>query len=187
MGKEQIFSVARRIFATSGYDGLRMRTLASQVGMQLSVLYHYYPSKDALLEAIFHETNRELGQKRRALPEQPNAADALRQLIAFQFQHAEQVVAVLKYYLHFRATFPKRERGYLPEKSTLHVQEVLERGMASGEFQLDDLEATAGIITHAINGYLLEFFPAEVDAAELDQLVREISDFILRALAPRGT
>lgn len=185
MGKDDIFMTARRLFAQTGYDGLRMRALASALNMPLSVLYHYFPSKDALLEEIFHQTNRELGQSRKVLAESSTGAEALRALIAFQFAHAEQVVAVLKYYLHFRQTFPKRDGGFLPEKSALHVEEVLRKGMETGEFEINDLPATSKVIAHAINGFLLEYYPASVHSEDLDRLVGEISNFILRSLEPR--
>ena len=182
MDKTTILDVARGIFARSGYDGLRMRTLAAQLKMPLSLLYHYFPSKDELLKQLFEQTNKSLGVARAALPEQATAAAMLRQRIAFQFDHAEEIVTVLKYYLHFRLTFSKRGGGYLPEKSTLHIDEVLEFGIKTGEFTIDDLPATSHVITHAINGYLLEYYPADVTVVEQKRLVQEIADFMLRAL-----
>ena len=48
----EILRVARELLAAEGYAGLSMRRVAAQVGMSLSNLQHYYPGKDALLEAL---------------------------------------------------------------------------------------------------------------------------------------
>lgn len=47
-----ILLAARRIFASEGYAGLSMRRVASEVGMSLSNVQHYYKSKDLLIEAL---------------------------------------------------------------------------------------------------------------------------------------
>lgn len=53
---QEILQAARLIFATEGYAGLSMRKLATQVGMSLSNLQHYYQSKDLLIEAMLQYT-----------------------------------------------------------------------------------------------------------------------------------
>jgi AcrR family transcriptional regulator len=47
-----ILEAAREIFAHEGYAGLSMRGVAGRLGISLSNLQHYYPSKDALVEAL---------------------------------------------------------------------------------------------------------------------------------------
>ena len=180
--KERIFSQSRTLFAQKGYDGLRMRGLAALVHIPTSVLYHYYPSKDELLEEVFLQTNRELGLLRQQLPEVSSAEALLKQRIHFQFDHCEDVVFVLKYYLQFRAHFQKNESGFLPEKSALHIEEVLEKGVKQGEFQLDDLLGTAKIIAHAINGFLLEYYPYNLEEEDRESLVDSIAEFIVKAV-----
>src|SRR6266571_8576198 len=48
----EILRAARELLAAEGYAGLSMRRVAAGVGMSLSNLQHYYPGKDALLEAL---------------------------------------------------------------------------------------------------------------------------------------
>lgn len=50
-----ILETARLIFATEGYAGLSMRGIATRLGVSLSNVQHYYPSKDALLEALLSQ------------------------------------------------------------------------------------------------------------------------------------
>ena len=51
-----ILNAARSLFASEGYAGLSMRSVAASVGVNLSTVQHYYPSKDALLEALLLQT-----------------------------------------------------------------------------------------------------------------------------------
>mgnify|MGYP003384324712 CR=1 FL=1 len=49
---EEILQKSILIFASEGYAGLTMRRVASELGMSLSNLQHYYRSKDLLVEAM---------------------------------------------------------------------------------------------------------------------------------------
>ncbi|MCE0506523.1 TetR/AcrR family transcriptional regulator [Roseivivax sp. GX 12232] len=46
---------AARVFATQGMDKASMAQIAAEAGVSKSLLYHYYPSKDALIFAIIHD------------------------------------------------------------------------------------------------------------------------------------
>ena len=50
--REQILDVASIHFARYGYEAVSMRTIASDAGVARTLLYHYFPGKDALLEAV---------------------------------------------------------------------------------------------------------------------------------------
>ncbi|NBC96060.1 MAG: TetR family transcriptional regulator [Deinococcus-Thermus bacterium] len=45
---------AARVFATQGMEKASMSQIASEAGVSKSLLYHYYPSKGALIFAIIH-------------------------------------------------------------------------------------------------------------------------------------
>ena len=49
---EKIFEVAEAAFAREGYEGAHLQHIASQVGVQKTALYYYFPSKAALYEAV---------------------------------------------------------------------------------------------------------------------------------------
>jgi hypothetical protein len=107
----------------------------------------------------------------------------LKQRIHFQLDNQEAIVAVLKYYLAFRQTFPKHKAGFIPDKSALHIEEVLKYGLETKEFVVADLELDAKVITHAINGFLLEFFPHTPTQSERETIVTNLYSFISRAIS----
>lgn len=59
----EILLASRKLFATEGYAGLSMRKVATQVGISLSNLQHYYHSKDSLIEAVLLMTMNDFQTK----------------------------------------------------------------------------------------------------------------------------
>ena len=183
-----IRKTAKQLFAAEGYEGVSMRTLAAASGVGISSIYHFFADKDVLLRAIFDDTNTYLGQERKLLKTRATAAQMLHDRIVFQFQHMEDVVFVLKYYLHFRSYFMALPTKTLPPKSVLHIEEVLHKGIATGEFGLPigEFETKAKIIAHCINGFLLEYYPQRPGKREQAQLADGLTEFIMRSLKYDG-
>jgi AcrR family transcriptional regulator len=181
---ELIRKTAKHLFAKYGYDGVSMRILAKESGVGLSSIYHFFKDKDILLKAIYTDTNRELGLERSKLPEQPTAERMLSLLINFQFDHIEDIVYVLKYYLYFRQDFAAMPTKTLPAKSLLHVEEVIHKGISTGEFNIgaSGVEAKARVVSHTINGYLLEYYPAVPHGKERQEIIEEIVSFTMAGL-----
>jgi len=117
--KDVIIVKAREVFARDGYDGLSIRLLAKKAHIASSVIYHHFANKDVLLQAMFDNTNTELGSLRKSLPETDSVYDGLVQQIKFQFDHSQRIVAVLKYYMAYRDSFPKLTNGFVPPKAYL--------------------------------------------------------------------
>ena len=49
---QEILRTAQAILAAEGYAGLSMRSVATQLGISLSTVQHYYTNKEALVEAL---------------------------------------------------------------------------------------------------------------------------------------
>lgn len=52
-GRRLILDEAAALFLSRGYAATSLRVIAERVGMKPASLYHHFPSKEALLEAIF--------------------------------------------------------------------------------------------------------------------------------------
>lgn len=180
-----IRETAKQLFAKYGYDGISMRLLAQESGVGLSSIYHFFKDKDVLLKSIYLETNKQLGLDRAALPSTPTAEQMLAQLINFQLEHIEDVVYVLKYYLHFRHDFAALPTKTLPAKSVLHIEEVVQKGIETGEFTVTEnaVQAKAKVIAHTINGYLLEYYPDVPKSEERKEMIDEIVAFSVAGLS----
>ena len=53
--KQEILSVATRLFARKGYEATSLQSIADQVGMKKPSLLYHYPSKGALKEAVLDD------------------------------------------------------------------------------------------------------------------------------------
>jgi TetR/AcrR family transcriptional regulator, repressor of fatR-cypB operon len=58
--RERILDAALRIFARSGVDGTPVPPIAKEAGVGVGTLYHYFESKDAIVNAVFRRTKRQL-------------------------------------------------------------------------------------------------------------------------------
>jgi AcrR family transcriptional regulator len=71
--REAILAAAIRCFAVQGLAGTGMRDIARAAGLTEGTLYHYFPSKDALIEEAFRWSAFQPTDLRRAMgqPDQP--------------------------------------------------------------------------------------------------------------------
>ena len=53
--REQILQAAVRVFAAQGYEASRVGDVAKEAGVAYGLVYHYFGSKEAVLEAVFRE------------------------------------------------------------------------------------------------------------------------------------
>src|ERR1035441_3185503 len=75
--RREILDAAWDLVRAGGLGSLAMRELGSRVGMRAQSLYAYFPSKYAIYDAMFAESNREL---LRRLNDLPAARDPVRGL-----------------------------------------------------------------------------------------------------------
>ena len=54
--QDRLERAALRVFARRGYAGASVRDVAREAGVAQGLLYNYYPSKEALLVAVFHRS-----------------------------------------------------------------------------------------------------------------------------------
>jgi AcrR family transcriptional regulator len=53
--QDQILHAAVRVFARQGYEATRVGDIAKEAGVAYGLVYHYFESKEAVLEAVFRE------------------------------------------------------------------------------------------------------------------------------------
>lgn len=67
--RRRILEAATRLFAERGYETTGMRELAASIGMTPPAIYHYFESKEALMEALIEDSLRGPQGGIRRLPE----------------------------------------------------------------------------------------------------------------------
>lgn len=76
--RARILSTAERLFTERGFEGTSIRDISEALGMTKSSLYHHFPTKDAILIALFGERGEELDELLAWVREQPKDDRLLR-------------------------------------------------------------------------------------------------------------
>jgi len=83
---EQILNAARQLFTDGGYSQMTMRQVADQVGISLSNVQHYFPSRESLLRALLESVMNSYDP----------AVDEIRKTIA---SPRARLIAAVRYFL----------------------------------------------------------------------------------------
>jgi AcrR family transcriptional regulator len=181
--RRQILDAAVRVFARKGFHASRVGDIAVEAGVAHGLLYHYFESKDAVLEAVFHENWDVLLERIGSVEETDEAAvDQLRHIatiILRTWLHLPDVVRVVVQEFGRSPEIADRI-GELAQPIEL-FQRVIERGIARGEFRGDiDPRVAATIVYGGIDelltGWVLDRLPAgEADVAAAEKTFFEIN------------
>lgn len=89
LGKPHLLEVAERLFTEYGYQAVSIRDIAQASGVTNAALYYYFPSKEALFDAVVEHHADKLAQRM----EQASAqfTDTRKKLMAILGVYAKQV------------------------------------------------------------------------------------------------
>jgi AcrR family transcriptional regulator len=137
--RRQILDAAVRAFARKGYHGCRVSDVARQAGVAYGLVYHYYGSKEALLDAIFRETWGAMLATIRSVEELDEpAGDQVRkvtEIVLRTWRRDPDLVRVLVREVT-RTSHLQRESDEI-ELALDALQRIVEQGQAAGEFRAD--------------------------------------------------
>jgi TetR/AcrR family transcriptional regulator, fatty acid metabolism regulator protein len=174
--RRQIIDASVRVFARKGFHASRVGDIAEEAGVAHGLLYHYFSSKDEVLETIFRENWGVLLERIHAVErtDEP-ASEQLRHVAAILLRtwlHEPDVVRVL---VREIARSPEMQAriGELV-KPIEAIRRIVERGRRAGELRTDVDPALAAIVFYGaidelLTGWVLSQLPSgpdEVAAAE---------------------
>lgn len=82
--KEELLQNFFEIFARKGYENTTMREIASETGISTGTLYHYFPTKKAILEQLFAIASRiDSSELTSRISDDDSLADRLKTVIDF--------------------------------------------------------------------------------------------------------
>jgi AcrR family transcriptional regulator len=93
--RKQIIDAAFELFANEGYTQTSISAVAKKAGISKGLIYHYFDSKEAILEAIFDQLVQ-VGDQILDFPEGFTAADKIKQTLERTFQFIEEETGVGK-------------------------------------------------------------------------------------------
>ncbi len=154
-----MIETALQILSAGGYQGMRFEDVAERCDIAKATLYHYFPSKDALVSAALEKlTTDVLVQLTAALDAAAgqSATERLRGLIGEQLRVLTVLYPEVGTLFSFPAPWPEEHNEAIKTMRRRHdrlFREVVDEGVAAGEFDCPDpavaLHCLHGILNHA--------------------------------------
>lgn len=184
--RHHIVDAAFNAIATEGFEGLRTRDIAAQVGVNSATLHHHFRTKQDLIDAVANRLEERL-RSEKTLTTQDKGVSPLAAIRA-QFDDVVRYQAVspeiLAVYRELVARAP-RDPAIHALVERLHdgwrtgIINALMSGQEDGTFRSDiDPEAAAGLILSTVWGLVSQIFRS---ADDLGSAAREL----ISGLTPR--
>jgi len=136
--QREILDAAWAVMAREGVAALSVREVARSVGIRQQSLTYYYPTKQALLDALFADGFADLRQRFDALPASTDPVEGVVDVAIAFVDHC--VARPAAYHLMFQGTVPGFEPSEESHAVALTVlDELLERLAAAGVSEPADL------------------------------------------------
>jgi AcrR family transcriptional regulator len=104
----RILKEAEKVVVTSGHQGINMRRLATKVGVSATAIYHYFESKEAILEKLRIRAAERLNDRIRGIDSRMPPQEFLRELGQQYLAYAQENPNL--YRLLFETPFDKRAK-----------------------------------------------------------------------------
>jgi TetR/AcrR family transcriptional regulator, fatty acid metabolism regulator protein len=177
--RRQLLEAAVKVFAKKGFHAARVGDIAEEAGVAYGLVYHYFDSKEELLETIFRTTWTEmLARVREVEAAGVPASEAVRQVTALllrTWRRDPDLVRVLVREVT-RNQHVQREIEEIAAAMAA-LEGIVRRGQESGEFrpELDARLAAAvfyGALEEVLTGWVLGQLPdRDEDIARAEQNV----------------
>jgi AcrR family transcriptional regulator len=155
-----IHAKALELIVRHGFEALTMRQLADAIGLQAGALYHYYPSKQALLFALI-ETHMSAALE--AAARLTDAGDAPARLTAFARFHVLSGIANRQANHVANNELRSLDRDNFGAVMKLRaayekkLRLVLKDGAEAGEFEMTDSQVTSAALIAMPNEVIVWF------------------------------
>jgi TetR/AcrR family fatty acid metabolism transcriptional regulator len=173
-GKQgQILQAAVRVFAAQGYEAARVGDIATEAGVAYGLVYHYFGSKEAVLDAVFREAwGRLLGALAQAEQIGETAPEQLELVVKIVLRTWRDDPDLVRLLVR-EVTRSQHIQDELDEiaQAFATMQRIIERGQSEGTLRADvDARLGAwmlyGALEEVLTGWVLGQLEEDVAAAE---------------------
>jgi TetR/AcrR family fatty acid metabolism transcriptional regulator len=192
--RRAILDAAVRVFAREGFHSARVSDVADEAGVAYGLVYHYFDSKDEMLNELFserwalllaasREADRELATPREKL-------GAVAGFIIDSYRHDPELMKVI--IVEVTRAANSFGRTHLPEIQEAYevVQKIVTDAQATGSFRDDvspDFAAMLfyGAIEQLLSGWIFEIVPGSPEDYERAKTL--VVETICGGLEPRAS
>ncbi len=190
--RRQILDAAIRVFARQGFHATRVSDIADEAGVAYGLVYHYFRSKDEVLNELFVERWSLLLS---AIEETDRAGETPRQKLAAvagfivdSYRHDPELMKVI--IVEVTRAANSFGRTHLPEirRAYQSIAKIVEDGQKENAFRDDVAPMFAsmsfyGAIEQLLSGWIFDVIPAS--DTDFDQAKELVVTTICDGLEPR--
>jgi AcrR family transcriptional regulator len=190
--RRQILDAAIRVFARQGFHSCRVSDIADEAGVAYGLVYHYFNSKEQVMNELFTERWSLLLEAIAEVDSQEIAGreklDAVARFIIESYRHEPELMQVI--IVEVTRAANSFGRTHLPEINRAYesIAKIVADGQASGEFRADIDPVFAsmwfyGAIEQLLSGWVFELIPA--GDGDFDRAREMVVETICGGLEPR--
>jgi TetR/AcrR family fatty acid metabolism transcriptional regulator len=166
--RRQILDAAIRVFARQGFHACRVSDIAREAGVAYGLVYHYFNSKDQVLNELFVERWSLLLAAIEEVDARPipprEKLDAVAAFIIDSYRHDPELMKVI--IVEVTRAANSFGRTHLPEISQAYdlIAKIVRDAQAAGDFRddIDPMFASMwfyGAIEQLLSGWVFELIP----------------------------
>jgi len=190
--KAQIYQAALACFNRKGYHLTTMDDIVAESGLSKGALYWYFKSKRELFLSLFQELMEQYGQAMESLvTSQASAAGKMRAGLAFIRAGFEEIAPFFGVMMeawtltrHDEDVERLTRKIYEPYVDT--VTQIVQEGIASGEFRADFPRATALVVLTLFDGIMMALGTG-LWTHDWNEIMDAAEELVLRGLGVEDT
>jgi len=151
--KSELLDIALDLFSKSGYIDTSIQEIISTAGVSKGAFYHYFKSKEDVLDQIIDRYINEIVDLSNKIAEDPNLSALKKYNLLFTEVQKRRIVNRGKFMFLLKMMLSEKNSLFInryTEKTIkmviLPYRKILDQGMAEGVFHINDPEATAELI-----------------------------------------
>jgi TetR/AcrR family transcriptional regulator, fatty acid metabolism regulator protein len=189
--RRQILDAAVRVFARQGFHSTRVSDIADEAGVAYGLVYHYFSSKDEVLNELFSERWSLLLATIEETNGETEPRERLAKVAAFivdSYRHDPELMKVI--IVEVTRAANSFGRTHLPEIRSAYelIAEIVAAGQAQGAFR-DDIDpifasmSFYGAIEQLLSGWIFDLMPSGTE--DFERASELVVETICGGLEPR--
>ncbi|HKV89069.1 MAG TPA: TetR/AcrR family transcriptional regulator [Candidatus Dormibacteraeota bacterium] len=183
--REELIQAAFRLIARHGFEGLRTRDVAAEVGVNIATLHYYFPTKEALIRGV---VDHAMGRFRSTLAPHGSPAEQLRNHLRAvrKLVLEEPELGIVMGELGLRSSRDEAMSSLLEEMNDgwlITMRGLLRRAAREGALKPEmDGEGVASLLVLSLSGLTL---PTMAKSPLTDQAMRQLERWLGISAAKR--
>jgi AcrR family transcriptional regulator len=189
--RARIMDTAEALFRRIGYAKTAVADIAAELGMSPANVYRFFPSKNAIVEAICRRCLTDIDNRAWTVARSKASAGQRMERLILEIlaYHKENLIAEQRVYDMVLAAIEHSWDAIRAHKEVMCAvtELILRDGIEAGEFEPVDPRETAELIMRAVVCFTHPVLVAQCmqDGRDLEADARASVRFLLRAITPR--